>query len=409
MDIQEAATEVVKDLRDKGFKAYFVGGWVRDHLLGKERADIDIATSATPEEVMRLFPKTVPVGVSFGVVLVMHGGYPFEVSSFRREGRYIDGRHPQEVEMGTEEEDVQRRDFTINGMFFDPFKEEVIDYVGGREDLESGIVRAIGDASCRFVEDRLRMIRAVRIVCRFQFALDPETEKAIEESADTLFPAVAIERVWQEFKKMSENAHFDEALVMMHRLGLLQVIFPILKGIPIREIERRVAPLSAFPESTPLILKLLLLFPEITAEEAESLCRYMKTSSADIKLVELFFVAKELVEEGDMAEPVRWAHFYAKENAMLCLVVIAAPMEVSFRQAFLQWHRHQRDILSEHIGRIKEGCPLVGSSMLRMEGIDPSPLMGALLTEAERISVNFDLHDPQEVIRRLKVSEHWPS
>jgi len=409
MDIQEAATEVVKALRDKGFKAYFVGGWVRDHLLGMERADIDIATSATPEEVMRLFPKTVPVGISFGVVLVMHGGFPFEVSSFRREGRYIDGRHPQDVEMGTEEEDVQRRDFTINGMFFDPFSEEVIDYVGGREDLESGIVRAIGDASCRFVEDRLRMIRAVRIVCRFQFALDPDTERAIEESAGTLFPAVAIERVWQEFKKMADNPHFDEAIVMMHRLGLLPVIFPMLKEVSVREIERRVSALSAFPDNAPLILKLLLLFPDINDEDAESLCRYMKTSSADIKLVELFFESKELVEEGDMAEPVQWARFYAKEDALLCLGAIASTMEVSFRQAFLQWHRHQRDVLSEHISRIKDRCPVVTSSMLRMQGIEPSPLMGALLTEAERISINGDIYDPEEIIRRLKISEHWPS
>src|SRR5208337_4378481 len=157
------AASVVRKLQENGFVAYFAGGSIRDALRGTAPKDIDIATSAKPNEVQGLFRRTIPVGVQFGVVRVLEGDFEFEVATFRSDGVYLDGRHPQFVEFSTPEKDALRRDFTVNGIFYDPVKDEVIDFVGGREDLGRKLIRAIGLPSHRFAEDRLRMLRAARV------------------------------------------------------------------------------------------------------------------------------------------------------------------------------------------------------------------------------------------------------
>jgi len=408
MDAQAVATKIVKTLVDAGYTAYFAGGWVRDHLLGEARSDIDIATEAPPEKVMELFSRTIPVGVNFGVVVVVEEGFNFEVSSFRREGLYVDGRRPQEVQMATPEEDVARRDFTINGMFYNPLTGDIIDYVGGREDLQQGIVRAIGEAHERFVEDRLRMIRAVRIACRFQFTMDPETEKAIIANAATLFPAVAMERVWQEFGKMAKHPHFAEALVTMHRLGLLPIIFPQLRELSVEEIEKRVASFAAFPDNAPLIFYLIELFPDAPLEQQQELCSYLKATNRDIKLIEMLDEARALMQCTESVEKVCWARFYARDNADMCLNTVSARWDSTRRQAFESEDQKRREVLANHVRRIRERKPLISSSILKEEGIAPGPLMGRLLGEAERIAVNEDFDDPSELLRRLKISALWP-
>ena len=169
MSLQNKARSIVQRLREKGYSAYFAGGCVRDMLLGKEPQDYDIATSAHPEDLQRVFPQTIPVGAQFGVILVLVEGEPFEVASFRHDGPYLDGRRPSSVRYGSLEEDVLRRDFTINGMVYDPLEDRVIDLVEGRRDLQQRVIRAIGDAEQRFEEDRLRMIRAVRFAASLDF------------------------------------------------------------------------------------------------------------------------------------------------------------------------------------------------------------------------------------------------
>src|SRR5690606_20313905 len=156
--LEPTARSIVKRLQDAGFVALYAGGCVRDQLRGVEPHDYDIATDARPEEVQRLFRRTVAVGAHFGVIIVVEAGMEFQVASFRADGLYIDGRHPESVTFSSPEEDAQRRDFTVNGLFFDPIREELIDYVDGRKDLESRILRAIGDPAARFREDRLRML-----------------------------------------------------------------------------------------------------------------------------------------------------------------------------------------------------------------------------------------------------------
>ncbi len=181
--LEPAARAIVQRLQDAGYQALYAGGCVRDRLRGVEPHDYDIATDAKPAEVQRLFPRTVAVGAQFGVVCVIEAGTEFQVASFRADGLYIDGRHPESVVFSSPEVDAQRRDFTINGLFFDPIRDELIDYVGGRRDLEARVLRAIGNPADRFREDRLRMLRAVRFAATLGFEIEPATWTAVRENA----------------------------------------------------------------------------------------------------------------------------------------------------------------------------------------------------------------------------------
>src|SRR5437016_4524704 len=220
--LKDFALSIARTLHDQGYQAYLVGGCVRDLLLGREPADYDIATDATPEQVMRIFPQTYAVGAQFGVVLVpmaedpsvtsvvdqadvnhrRHRGKTVEVATFRSDIGYSDGRHPDEVRFSRDaREDVQRRDFTINGLLLDPVTNEVLDYVGGRADLDAGIIRTIGDPARRFGEDKLRMLRAVRFAARFGYILEAATMQSIQKLAPQIIQ-VSAERVRDELTKM---------------------------------------------------------------------------------------------------------------------------------------------------------------------------------------------------------------
>ncbi|MDR3726674.1 MAG: CCA tRNA nucleotidyltransferase [Terracidiphilus sp.] len=232
----EAALKILRTLRAAGFEAYLAGGCVRDLLLGRAPKDYDVATSATPDVVLKLFPRTFAVGAHFGVVLVAEGnedGYvQTEVATFRSDGAYSDGRHPDAVRYTTSaEEDVRRRDFTINGLLLDPLqaaealRAAVIDHVGGIADLDAGIVRAVGRPELRFEEDHLRMLRGVRFAARFGFALDPGTAAAIRSLASRT-AAVSRERVRDELTKMLTEGHARRAFELLDATGLLAEVLP---------------------------------------------------------------------------------------------------------------------------------------------------------------------------------------
>ena len=232
----DAAFNIVGELRAAGYEAYLAGGCVRDLLLGREPSDYDVATSATPEVVLGLFPRTFAVGAHFGVVLVADGeGDEYdttEVATFRSDGAYSDGRHPDAVRYTTSaEEDVKRRDFTINGLLLDPLHEAedlrqaAIDYVGGLADLDAGIVRAIGKAEERFEEDHLRMLRGVRFAARFGFELDAGTAAAIKRLAAKT-AAVSRERVRDELTKMLTEGRARRAFELLDETGLLKEVLP---------------------------------------------------------------------------------------------------------------------------------------------------------------------------------------
>jgi poly(A) polymerase len=232
---RQFAVSVVETLRDAGFEALWAGGCVRDQLLGKSPKDYDVASTATPDEVIRIFGtrRTIPVGASFGVVMVLgptKSAGQIEIATFRSDGEYLDGRRPNSVQFCRPEEDARRRDFTINGLFFDPIRNEVIDYVGGREDLAAGVVRAIGDPVDRFREDKLRMLRAVRFAATFRFHLDVHTADAIRQFA-TQLSQVSVERIAQELRRMLSHSTRATAVKMLEETSLFSEVLPEISSI----------------------------------------------------------------------------------------------------------------------------------------------------------------------------------
>ena len=273
------AISIVRTLRDQGHQAYLVGGCVRDLLLKREPADYDIATDATPDDVVRIFPETYAVGAQFGVVLVplpeseraaMGEGQEadpeqhalsghqhklcIEVATFRCDVGYSDGRHPDEVRFSRDpKEDVQRRDFTINGLLLDPLSDEVLDFVGGENDLNAGIIRAIGNPELRFSEDKLRMLRAVRFAARFEYQIDSATFEAIRKLAAQIHQ-VSRERVRDELTRMLTEGHARRAFQLLDETGLLREVLPEITAM--KGIEQ---PPEFHPEGDVFVHTLLLL------------------------------------------------------------------------------------------------------------------------------------------------------
>lgn len=219
------AVELVKKLTCQGHEALLVGGCVRDLILKREPKDFDIATSARPNDIVKIFPRTIPVGAQFGVFLVLKGPYRYEVATFRTDQKYKDGRHPEGVTFSSPKEDALRRDFTVNGLFYDPSHRRILDYVKGQVDLRRRLIRAIGDPEVRFQEDRLRMLRAVRFASALDFAIDPPTFKAVCRYAHAI-TEVSAERIRDELVKLFTGPHAGRGLELMDETGLLKVILP---------------------------------------------------------------------------------------------------------------------------------------------------------------------------------------
>jgi poly(A) polymerase len=272
-EIKEYAEQIIRTLREHGYQAYLVGGCVRDLLLGREPADYDVTTDATPDEVMRIFPETYAVGAQFGVVLVPEPssvssvvGAPdtnhtvstkagcVEVATFRSDIGYSDGRHPDEVRFSkSPREDVERRDFTINGLLLDPTTNQVLDYVGGQKDLQAQIIRTIGPPELRFAEDKLRMLRAVRFAARFGYTIEPVTFAAIQKlAAETL--QISRERVRDELTRMLTEGQARRAFLLLDETGLLREVLPEISAM--KGVEQ---PAQFHPEGDVFVHTMLLL------------------------------------------------------------------------------------------------------------------------------------------------------
>lgn len=406
-EINKGAITIVKKLKEAGYLAYFAGGWVRDFVMGHPSSDIDIATNAPPPVILDLFSHTILVGLSFGVVIVVIEGHQYEVSTFRKDINYENGRKPTQIELSTPKEDAIRRDFTINGLFFDPITEEIFDYVHGLNDINLQIVRTIGDPFERFFEDRLRMIRAIRFAARFNFHIDLQTQEAIKENAETLFPAVAMERVWQEFVKMSKFPNFGWAISEMHRLNLLGVIFPDLKKIHLNDIRKITSAFEFFPKETPTILYIVRLFPNYTKEEWENLFFYLKISRKDWILIEFYIKAKQAIEKEKVQEDVslwEWAHLYANDYFFLILQIESLYLSQENKEAFFDVYHKRQKQLDQFVKRIKEKKPILDSCDLLEMGIKPGKNFGVILLEAEKISINQGIETKQELLKLLHPS-----
>src|SRR5213595_1476179 len=273
LPMEKAAREVAARLRENGHIAYFAGGCVRDIVRGRIPKDFDIATDARPEVAQQLFSRTYAVGAHFGVILVVENRFQFEVATFRSDDVYIDGRHPSAVHFSSPEEDAQRRDFTINGMFYDPVADNVIDFVGGRADIDAKLVRAIGDPAQRFSEDRLRMLRAVRFATVLDYEIDTQTWDALVANASSI-NQISAERIREELVRIFLSSNRVRGWDLLDSSGLMGAILPELdamKGVLQPEqfhpegdvfVHTRLM-LSLLPQEVPVPLVLAVLFHDV--------------------------------------------------------------------------------------------------------------------------------------------------
>lgn len=404
MNKESFARSICQTLQDKGYIAYYAGGYVRDLLLDIPSDDIDIATDATVETIQSLFKKTIPLGIAFGIVVVVIEKASFEVATFRKDLKYLDGRRPEEVVFCSAEEDALRRDFTLNGLFYDPIKQKIHDYVGGQKDIQKGLIKAIGEPSLRFKEDRLRMIRAARFAARFGFTIEEETQKAIRQHAKELFPSVSIERIYQELKKMQKR-FFDRGINYLWTLGLLKVIFPQLDSLSQKEFEQILEIFKKLDSTTPLIIELIIILKIENEPSLENLAEYLKVSNQELKIGTHYLKLQSLATKETNKQV--WAHFLSAEQADACLNAYSMTLEAERQKNFLNEISDLKKRLEKHILRIQLGKPLIQSADLIKYGIEPGPRMGELLTRAEKIVIESDFEEKESALKALKQDPLW--
>ena len=371
-DLRTAAVQVVRKLVDAGYIAYFAGGCVRDRLMGHEPTDYDVATGAAPNDVARIFPKVQTVGESFGVMLVRVRSHMIQVATFRTEGVYSDGRHPDAVAFSDAQHDATRRDFTINGLFENPLTGEVIDYVGGRADLEKRFIRAIGDPHARLREDRLRMLRAVRFAARFGFSIDSETADAIRAGADQL-QGISRERIGQELERMLTDPNRAVAAWELQSLGLdAQVLQEPSQRVPLTR-------LSNLPDDAPYptaVVAWLLDRHGQSGENATSIASrwsdvLMHSNEHRAAIQDILGVFSILVSSWahlGVAEQKRLAADSAFDHALVLL-------QASDRDAFLEVRRRVTELNRTGIA---PPALIDGADLIEL-GLRPGPLFSRIL------------------------------
>ncbi len=376
MSNRRAAVDVISQLQQHGFEALLAGGCVRDMLLGRPAKDYDVATNALPAEVIRLFRRTLKVGAKFGVVIVLAQGEQVEVATFRSEAGYEDGRHPTEVRFTSAAEDASRRDFTINGMFYDPLKEQVIDYVGGQADLAQRIIRTIGDPQERFSEDYLRMLRAVRFSTQLGFPIEPDTYAAIRRHAANI-TRISGERVAMELEGILVSPNRAAGARMLIETGLAQAVFPGFVDAP---AEEAVGVLSRLRKKVDFPLALAALFASFPTEFALEKCDILKLSRKQMKHIEFLLAQRGRLLDAAMsvaqlkkllAEPYFW-DLYELERAI--------QKAAGARKGLASLGRLRRRIRA--LGDIEvKPKPLLNGHELMHLGAVPGPALGQLAEE----------------------------
>jgi tRNA nucleotidyltransferase/poly(A) polymerase len=387
--------EIVAKLRAAGFEAYWAGGCVRDEILGRSPKDYDVATGATPEEIRRLFgfSRTLAIGAAFGVITVLgpRGAGQVEVTTFRRDARYSDGRHPDAVVFSSAEEDASRRDFTINGLFFDPLENRVIDYVGGQEDLKRGLVRAIGQPEERFTEDKLRMLRAVRFAATFQFAVEESTQAAIRRMADEI-RVVSPERIAMEMRRMLVDEHRGQAVRLLVATGLRAVVLPEIEAGD--ALERRLAVIERLAEPEfPLALAGLLA--ETGEETAEAVGRRWRLSNRETERA-VWLVAHRDVLRGAAARP--WSsvqRVLAHEGAADLVALLEATLRAGGEPLDeVNWCRQMLARPREEL----DPPPLLTGDDLRLHGVRMGPIYRVLLEKLRDAQLDGQVRSRAEAL-----------
>jgi poly(A) polymerase len=442
MTARETALEIVKRIQDAGHAAFWVGGCVRDLLLGREPGDYDVATSARPEEIEAIFQRTVPVGRQFGVLLVVENGKAIEVATFRSEKDYSDGRHPGSVEFSDAREDARRRDFTVNGLFYDPIREEIKDWVGGEADLKSKILRTIGTPEERFSEDHLRLLRAVRFAAQLGFEIEPATFAALRAHAGTI-GTVSAERVREELLKLFRPPHAGRGLDLLRDSGLLEEVLPEVSATIGCEQSPDFHPEGSVYNHIRLILDSLALESGSTVIWAALLHDIAKppTASHDPTTGQIHFYGHEKLG-AEMAETIlRRLKFPRKQIEQITTCVRyhmqfkdvprmrkSTLRRMLMRPTFpLELELHRLDCLGSHrrldlyermAGELRElekqpaiHPPLISGKDLMKLGIRPGPEMGALLEQIREKQLQDELTTREEAldwVRRVE-QEKQPS
>jgi poly(A) polymerase len=437
-DARTHATEIVRRLRAAGFEALFAGGCVRDQVLGRDPKDYDVATSAPAERVLALFPGSLPVGVQFGVVLVPAGARPVEVATFRRDGAYLDSRHPVTVHFGSAEEDARRRDFTINGMFYDPVASRVIDYVGGSEDLQRGVIRAIGDPAARLGEDKLRMLRAVRLAARLGFTIDAPTWAAIRRAAPEI-DRIAWERIGEEIRLILSEGAAGRGFELLHQAGLLAVVLPeiaALEGVEqspdhhpegdvlrhtflvidqLREPSETLAfgallhdvakPLCAGRRATPEGERITFYgHSERGAEVAVAVCQRLKRSRAVWERV-AYLVRNHLrLVNAPQMRPATLKRFLREDGIEELLEL--ARLDARAASGDLRYYEFCRAQLAALSAEEMHPPPLLTGDDLIALGLAPGPLFGTILHTIEEAQLEGTLTSREQALAWVRA--HYP-
>jgi poly(A) polymerase len=396
MTHKDAAIEIIRRLRQNDFIALLAGGCVRDMLLGRIAKDYDIATNAHPEDVMRLFTRTVKVGAKFGVVIVLIKNVQVEVATFRTESGYLDGRHPSQVAFADAKEDASRRDFTINGMFYDPVEEKVIDYVGGQKDLQRRIIRTIGDPATRFGEDYLRMLRAIRFSTQLDFKIEEATWHAICVIASNICK-ISGERIAMELESLLTHPNRAEGFFKLVKSGLVSQIF---SGIQSDQFEYGIGVLRQLRKRVDFPLALAAVFAGCDIELAIEQCEVLRLSADRYKHIRFLLGHRGVLLDSDMP--------------------LASLKKLMAKPYFLDLYELQRaiqraeDAAIAHLTKIKKRAralagedltpkPLLNGHELITLGAIPGPQVGELAEElyVEQLSGNIHTsHQAREWVTR---------
>ncbi len=296
MSNYKQAIEVITRLRERGFESLLAGGCVRDRLLKRVPSDFDVATNALPEQVSKLFRRTLSVGAQFGVVMVLLGGKQVEVATFRTDGGYQDGRRPSQVAFCDARQDAARRDFTVNGMFFDPIEEKLYDFVGGQADLKAKVLRTIGDPDQRFSEDFLRLLRAVRFAVKLDFTIEPATWASIQRHANKI-ANISAERIaaeWEDTLTFPARRRGAELLI---ESGLCRAIFPDFDEPAAR---KGAAVLAQLPDHIDSALAMAAFWAELQTDTAMAFCRRLKLSNAQCGHIRFLLSHRGVLRDAEM-------------------------------------------------------------------------------------------------------------
>lgn len=394
------ALRICQTLQSRGRVAWFAGGCVRDGLLGRSAKDIDIVTDAAPDEVQSLFPKTLAIGKQFGIIVVVMDEKNFDVATFRSDGAYVDGRHPSEVHFSSPKEDAERRDFTINAMFYDPLSDEVVDLVQGKLDLQKRLIRTVGSAKDRFREDKLRILRAVRFASELGFDLCPQTEEAIPFFLKDL-TQVSTERQWIEVKKFLAGRHRARAWEIFVRSGLFEALIPELQQ---PGVSRDLAPtLKVLPENLGPVSVLATLFMSFDSSKPpgasdqsllalQQFLERMKSSGQERQEAKGVLVGLEM-----LSRPQRLAHVRKLAAKAFAADLLAIGESLSQRNVSFPI----LDQFRKHCGRSLP-APLVKAPDLFAKGLSPGPLVGQILETAYDLQLEDESRSKDELIEMAR-------